>query len=168
MVVQTYTLDYSLFLDANSWTIRSVFPTPGPAVIFLWCSNRQGTALSPEFLATCNPFSLCRTSGKLLAVDHCLFLPVQSVVVEQQESTKSSTGRWEHSCSSYPLDPFLYLPAAGNLVAMNSFIMRVTVSTFLNLKNMYGQAASSSGNSYLQGEFAGEKLLLVSNPVFTF
>lgn len=107
MVVQTYTLDYSLFLDANSWTIHSVFPTPGPAVIFLWCSNRQGTALSPEFLATFNPFSLCRTSGKLLAVDHCLFLPVQSVVVEQQESTKSSTGRWEHSCSSYPLDPFL-------------------------------------------------------------
>jgi len=131
---------------------------------------RQGTALSPECLATCNRFSLWRTSDKLLAVDSCFFLSMQSVLGEQQASTQSRTGRREHSWSRYTLDPFLQLPFSENLVAMNSFIVRVSVSYSCNLENMVKHflRARSSRSSILQGEFAEEELPMVSKLVLTF
>lgn len=69
-------------------------------------------------------------------MDCCHFLPSQSVLEEQQASIQTSTGRWEHSGSSYPLDQFLHLRASESLVPINSFITRVSISSLLNLKNM--------------------------------
>lgn len=114
-ITQCDILSYSISVTVNSW-LESQIPmviqihtyiklslTPTcqqlnhPFCISSTCFQygiqilRQRTALFPKFLTTCNSFSIWRASGKILAVEHCLFLSVQCLVGEQQTFIKSST-----------------------------------------------------------------------------
>lgn len=153
-------------------------PTAEPSVLYFQYQDlllsfcgvqilRQGTTPSPEFLAIYSPFSLCRTSGKLLAVDHSAHAVCSRRAASIHTIQHREMGTLTLQVPTRPISPSA---ASGNPVAMNSFIMRVSISSFLNVENTVKciSRASSSGTSHLQGKFAGEKLLMLSKPVLTF
>lgn len=152
-------------------------PTAEPSVLYFQYQDlllsfcgvqilRQGTTRSPEFPAIYSPFSLWRISGKLLAVDHSAHAVCSRRAASVHTIQHREMGTLTLQVPTRPISPSA---ASGNPVAINSFIMRVSISSFLNVDTVKRiSRASSSGTSHLQGKFAGEKLLMLSKPVLTF